>query len=318
MLSKEDIERRLTTRWAACNIVYKDVTGSTNNDARDLAADGAAHGTLVVADKQEAGRGSRGRRWETPAGTNIAMSLVIRPTAPADRISMLTLVMGLSVAEGVDLAIAETSANAVRAQAGTLEDAAKAQKSASNGSRLWAQIKWPNDVVIDKKKICGILTELHMNPDNSIRDVVIGVGINVNMTDFPDEIKGVAGSLLTQTGSRVDRSLVVARVMERFEENYGKFQMSYDLSQLKEQYEKKLINKGEMVKILDKSTAKGAITSWDTGDGTVGMALGITDLGELMVDVAAGEPGQEQDPQHQDIRVVRAGEVSVRGLYSYV
>ena len=314
MLSKEEIERRLTTRWAACNIVYKDVTGSTNNDARDLAAEGAPHGTLVVADKQETGRGSRGRSWETPAGTNIAMSLVIRPTAPADRISMLTLVMGLSVAEGVDLAIAETSANAVRAQVGTLEDVAKAQESASNGSRLWAQIKWPNDVVIDKKKICGILTELHMNPDNSIRDVVIGVGINVNMTDFPDEIKGVAGSLLTQTGAKVNRSLVVARVMERFEENYYKFQQNYDLSLLKEQYEVRLINKGEKVKILDAGKTGGTPAAWDVRSGTVGCALGITALGELLVDVTDEAQGSE----NRDIRTVGAGEVSVRGLYSYV
>ncbi len=303
MLSKEEIERRLTTRWAACNIVYKDVTGSTNNDARDLAAEGAPHGTLVVADKQEAGRGSRGRSWETPAGSNIAMSLVIRPTAPADRISMLTLVMGLSVAEGVDLAIAETCA-----------DAAVTQESASNGSRLWAQIKWPNDVVIDKKKICGILTELHMNPDNSIRDVVIGVGINVNMTDFLDEIKGVAGSLLTQTGVRVDRSLVVARVMERFEENYYKFQHGYDLSLLKEQYEMRLINKNEKVKILDFGKTKGTPAAWDVRSGTVGTAIGITDLGELLVDVT----DEAEDSDHRDIRTVGAGEVSVRGLYSYV
>ena len=314
MLSKEDIERRLTTRWAACNIVYKDVTGSTNNDARDLAADGASHGTLVVADKQETGRGSRGRSWETPAGTNIAMSLVIRPTAPADRISMLTLVMGLSVAEGVDLAIAETCANAVRTQAGTLEDADQGQEYASNGSRLYSQIKWPNDVVIDKKKICGILTELHMNPDNSIRDVVIGVGINVNMTDFPDEIKGVAGSLLTQTGIRVDRSLVVARVMERFEENYYKFQRGYDLSLLKEQYEVRLINKDEKVKILDAGKTGGAPAAWDARSGTVGTALGITDMGELLVDVT--EEAAESD--HRNIITVGAGEVSVRGLYSYV
>lgn len=303
MLNKEEIERRLTTRWAACNIVYKDVTDSTNNDARDMAAEGAAHGTLVVADKQEAGRGSRGRSWETPAGTNIAMSLVIRPTAPADRISMLTLVMGLSVAEGVDLAIAETSA-----------DAAVAQESASNGSGLYSQIKWPNDVVIDKKKICGILTELHMNPDNSIRDVVIGVGINVNMTDFPDEIKGVAGSLLTQTGKRVNRSLVVARVMERFEENYEKFQMNYDLSSLKEQYESRLINKGEKVKILDSGKTGGTPAAWDARSGTVGTAIGITDLGELLVDVT----GEQAGSHHRDIRTVGAGEVSVRGLYSYV
>ena len=303
MLSKEEIERRLTTRWAACNIVYKDVTGSTNNDARDLAAGGAEHGTLVVADKQEAGRGSRGRSWETPAGSNIAMSLVIRPTAPADRISMLTLVMGLSVAEGVDLAIAESSADA----AGALSDT-------SSGSRLYSQIKWPNDVVIDKKKICGILTELHMNPDNSIRDVVIGVGINVNMTDFPDEIKGVAGSLLTQTGIRVDRSLVVARVMERFEENYYKFQQNYDLSLLKDQYESRLINKDEKVKILDAGKTGGTPAAWGARSGTVGTALGITDMGELLVDVT--EEAAESD--HRNIITVGAGEVSVRGLYSYV
>ncbi|MBP3784324.1 MAG: biotin--[acetyl-CoA-carboxylase] ligase [Butyrivibrio sp.] len=302
MLSKEEIERRLTTRWAACNIVYKDITDSTNNDARDMAAEGAPHGTLVVADKQEAGRGSRGRSWETPAGTNIAMSLVIRPTAPADRISMLTLVMGLSVAEGVDLAIAESSADGSKTLEGT------------STSRLYSQIKWPNDVVIDKKKICGILTELHMNPDNSIRDVVIGVGINVNMTDFPDEIKGVAGSLLTQTGKRVNRSLVVARVMERFEENYEKFQMSYDLSFLKEQYESRLINKGEKVKILDSGKTGGTPAAWDARSGTMGCALGITDLGELLVDVT----GEQAGSHHRDIRTVGAGEVSVRGLYSYV
>lgn len=282
MLSKEAIERRLDTTWAACNIIYKDVTDSTNNDARDLAAEGAIHGTLVVADKQEAGRGSRGRSWETPAGTNIAMSLVIRPTAPSERISMLTLVMGLSVAEGIDLAMGEASG-------------AKDSDKATAGTPVCSLIKWPNDVVIDRKKICGILTELHMNPDNSIRDVVIGVGINVNMTEFPEEIRDIAGSLLSQTGKEVDRSLVVARVMERFEENYSKFQRNFDLSLLKEQYEKRLINKGEPVRVLDPR------------DGFEGTALGITDMGELLID--AGQ---------RDIRTIRAGEVSVRGLYSYV
>ena len=153
-----------------------------------------------------------------------------------------------------------------------------------------------------------------MNPDNSIRDVVIGVGINVNMTDFPDEIKGVAGSLLTQTGIRVDRSLVVARVMERFEENYYKFQQNYDLSLLKDQYESRLINKDEKVKILDAGKTGGAPAAWDARSGTVGTALGITDMGELLVDVT--EEAAESD--HRNIITVGAGEVSVRGLYSYV
>jgi BirA family biotin operon repressor/biotin-[acetyl-CoA-carboxylase] ligase len=134
-----------------------------------------------------------------------------------------------------------------------------------------------------------------MNSDNTISDVVIGVGINVNMTQFPDEIREIAGSLLSQTGKRVDRSLVVARVMERFEENYEKFQKSYDLSELKDQYERRLINKNEMVRVLDPK------------DGFEGRALGITEKGELLVEAAPG-----------DIRVIGAGEVSVRGLYSYV
>ncbi len=277
MLDKDSIKKYLDTSWAGCEIIYKDVTGSTNNDARDLAAEGAVHGTLVVADRQDNGRGSRGRSWETPPGSNIAMSLIIRPTAPAERISMLTLVMGLSVAEGVELALAEVSDSSFPKKEGQEK----------------VMIKWPNDVVIGGRKICGILTELHMNPDSTIRDVVIGVGINVNMTDFPEEIREIAGSLLTQTGRRVDRSLVVARCMERFEDNYGRYQKNYDLSLLKEQYEKRLINKGERVRILDPK------------EGYEGTALGITDMGELRVD-AGGE-----------IRVVGAGEVSVRGLYSY-
>ncbi len=277
MLGKESIQKYLDTTWAGSEIIYKDVTESTNTDACELAAQGAGHGTLVVADRQDRGRGSRGRTWETPAGSNIAMSLIIRPTAPADRISQLTLVMGLSVAEGVELALSET------------EDSSFAGKV----SETKAMIKWPNDVVIGGRKICGILTELHMNPDNTIRDVVIGVGINVNMAEFPEQIRDIAGSLLTQTGKRVDRSLVVARCIERFEENYGRFQEGYDMSLLKDEYEKRLINKGEKVRVLDPK------------EGYEGTALGITNMGELMID--AGE-----------IRIVGAGEVSVRGLYSYV
>ncbi len=315
MLSKEDIERQLDTKWAACNIVYKDVTDSTNNDARDLAADGAPHGTLVVADKQEAGRGSRGRSWETPAGTNIAMSVVLRPDAPGDRISMLTLIMGLSVAEGIDLALEESGTANTERGAANIESGTANTEIAQQGKELTAsddadhrcKIKWPNDVVIDKRKICGILTELHMNPDNTIRDVVIGVGINVNMTDFPEDIKDIAGSLLSQTGKAVDRSLVVARVMERFEENYEKFQEGYDLSGLKEQYESRLINKGERVKILDPR------------EGFEGTALGITELGELLVDAGDADSGSlPAAGGNRDVRKIRAGEVSVRGLYSYV
>lgn len=266
------------------------MTGSTNSDAAELAKEGAAHGTVVIADRQEKGRGSRGRSWETPGGENIAMSLVIRPTVSPESISMLTLVMGLSVAEGVDEALFET-----------LKDEGENSFSGDKGVRagevpeMFCRIKWPNDIVIDRRKICGILTELHMNPDNTISDVITGVGINVNMVDFPDEIKDMAGSLLTQTGIRTDRSLVVAKCLERFEANFEKFEKTHDLSLLKERYESRLININETVRVLD---PKGEFE---------GRAHGITDRGALLVETSDGI-------EH----VINAGEVSVRGLYGYV
>ena len=110
-----------------------------------------------------------------------------------------------------------------------------------------------------------------------------------------EEIKGIAGSLLTQTGAMVNRSLVVARCLERFEENYEKYDRTFDLSLLKEQYESRLINLNEKVRVLD---PQGEFE---------GTALGITQRGELKVMTDGG-----------DIREVNAGEVSVRGLYGYV
>ncbi len=289
MLSKEHIQEQLHTNWAASYIFYKEITDSTNNDARRLAEEGAPHGMLVVADKQEAGRGSRGRSWETPAGANIAMSLIVRPQIPIERVSQLTLVMGLSVAEGVDQAIHESGAD----------------------SSFACKIKWPNDVVLEDRKCCGILTELHMSPEGGISDVVIGVGINVNMVKFSPEIEGVAGSLLTQTGVRTDRSLVVARVMERFEENYRRFTENASMELLRQQYEERLVNKGQRVMLLKGEAAVGdkdAVEERFRSDaGQQGVALGITDMGELVVQMDDGQ-----------IKNVAAGDVSVRGIYGYV
>ncbi len=289
MLSKEHISEQLDTQWAARNIIYLEETGSTNDDAKKLGEEDAPHGTLVVSDLQKSGRGSRGRSWETPSGTNIAMSLLIRPIAPPERISMLTLVMGLSVAEGIEDAIIAKRDRHISKS--TLMDFSREILSES---KLFPQIKWPNDVVIAGKKICGILTELHMNPDNTINNVVIGVGINVNMTDFPEGIKDIAGSVLSTTGMKLDRSAVVACCMKRFEENYESYNKNFDLSLLKENYESRLINKSKLVKVLDPKGEYEAI------------AHGITRMGALLV---SDEEGDEYE--------INAGEVSVRGLYSY-
>ena len=290
MLSKEHISELLKTEWAARNLIYKKETGSTNDDAKVLGEEGAEHGTLVVADMQKTGRGSRGRNWETPSETNIAMSLLLRPIAPPDKISMLTLVMGLSIAEGIEDAIIEKRDRTLSKS--TLMDFSREILSES---KLYPQIKWPNDIVIAQKKICGILTELHMNPDNTINNVVIGVGINVNMTDFPEDIKDIAGSIFSTTGIKVDRGEVVACCMKRFEENYEKYNRSFDLSLLMDNYENRLINKHKLVRVLDPKGEYEAI------------AHGITHTGALIV---SNEEGEEFE--------INAGEVTVRGLYSYV
>lgn len=288
-MDKGSIAEKLHTTWAGHNLIYKEETGSTNDDARELGEQGAPHGTLVIADRQISGRGSRGRNWETPQADNIAMSLLIRPSAPPDRISMLTLITGLSVAEGIEEALIEA------------RDVALSKSTEVNipGQIIaeykdFPQIKWPNDIVIAGKKICGILTELHMNSDNTIRDVVVGVGINVNMMDFPDEIKEIAGSILSTTGVELSRESVIACVMRRFEENYSKYSVDYDLSLLRDQYEARLINRHKLVKVLDPKGEYEAI------------AHGITEFGALIV---SNEEGEEFE--------INAGEVSVRGLYGY-
>ena len=260
------ILKMLHTDWAGKNPVFRAVTGSTNTDAAELAAAGAVHGTLVIADRQQAGRGRRGRVWESPAGENVFMSIVLRPRIPAEKAPMLTLVMALALAEGI---------------------------SAISG--VQAGIKWPNDIVMHRHKICGILTEMHMNSDGSIRDVVIGVGINVNMQEFPASIRDMAGSLYTETGEKYDRNELIASVMEHFEKNYDIFAEAESLAPLKAAYEKRLLNLGQEVRVLDSA-----------GEYT-GRALGITLTGELTVESENG-----------NITEVNAGEVSVRGLYGYV
>ena len=260
------ILKMLHTDWAGKNPVFRAVTGSTNTDAAELAAAGAVHGTLVIADRQQAGRGRRGRVWESPAGENVFMSIVLRPRIPAEKAPMLTLVMAIALAEGI---------------------------SAISG--VQAGIKWPNDIVMHRHKICGILTEMHMNSDGSIRDVVIGVGINVNMQEFPASIRDMAGSLYTETGEKYDRNELIASVMEHFEKNYDIFAEAESLAPLKAAYEKRLLNLGQEVRVLDPA-----------GEYT-GRALGITLTGELTVESENG-----------NITEVNAGEVSVRGLYGYV
>lgn len=246
-------------------IIYYKQLDSTNTEAARLATEGAAHGIVVVADAQTSGKGRRGRQWESPAGENIYMSILLRPDCVPDRAPMLTLVMAYSVAK-------------VLRELGFTD----------------VQIKWPNDLVLSNKKICGILTEMQLK-ETEIDYVVVGVGINVNTSEFPTDLKETATSLYLEGRRILDREMIVESVVEHFDKEYQQFLEFRDLSFLKEEYNDMLINVGREVRVLE------------PGNEYTAYAQGINSEGELMVRTSNGEE-----------KAIYAGEVSVRGVYGYV
>ncbi len=257
------IADQIHTKWAGKTVHFARETDSTNLWIKRLAKEGAPEGTLALAEFQSAGRGRLGRSWEVPEGTSVMMSILLRPKFEPQYAPTLTLVMGMAVAKAVKNLGFDVS------------------------------IKWPNDVVVSHKKICGILTEMGVR-DGKIDYAVIGVGINVNIREFPEEMADKATSLYLESGKEFDRSQIPGLVMEAFEEYYEKFAATCDLSGLKEEYESILANYNQPVRVLAKEPYEG-------------VARGITDGGELLVEKTDGT-----------IVAVSAGEVSVRGLYSYV
>ena len=257
------IADQIHTKWAGKTVHFARETDSTNLWIKRLAKEGASEGTLALAEFQSAGRGRLGRSWEVPEGTSVMMSILLRPKFEPQYAPTLTLGMGMAVAKAVKSLGFDVS------------------------------IKWPNDVVVSHKKICGILTEMGVR-DGKIDYAVIGVGINVNIKEFPEEMVDKATSLYLESGKEFDRSQIPGLVMEAFEKYYEKFAATCDLSGLKEEYESILANYNQPVRVLAKEPYEG-------------VARGITDGGELLVEKTDGT-----------IVAVSAGEVSVRGLYSYV
>ena len=257
------IADQIHTKWAGKTVHFAREIDSTNLWIKRLAKEGAPEGTLALAEFQSAGRGRLGRSWEVPEGTSVMMSILLRPKFEPQYAPTLTLVMGMAVAKAVKSLGFDVS------------------------------IKWPNDVVVSHKKICGILTEMGVR-DGKIDYAVIGVGINVNIKEFPEEMVDKATSLYLESGKEFDRSQIPGLVMEAFEKYYEKFAATCDLSGLKEEYESILANYNQPVRVLAKEPYEG-------------VARGITDGGELLVEKTDGT-----------ILAVSAGEVSVRGLYSYV
>ncbi len=265
VITKEELKSRLRTVWLGQEVVYLESVDSTNTQAKRLAEEGAPSGTLVIAEEQTFGKGRRGRSWTSSKGENIMMTLMLRPQIRPEHASRLTLLMALATAKGI-----------------------------RKVTGLPAGIKWPNDVVVCGKKVCGILTELSMEMED-IHYVVIGAGINVNQEHFPKELQETAGSLCLELGRKISRAELAAAIIEELERIYELFLQTEDLSELCEDYNTLCVNRGHEIRVLD------------PGREYTGTTEGINASGELVVQKSDGT-----------WTTVYAGEVSVRGLYGYV
>ena len=272
------------------NIIKIEQTGSTNEDLSRMASEGCETGTVLVADMQTQGKGRRGRTWYSPKGTSLSFSLLLRPSIAPEKASMITLLMAMAVYDALHEDLPDV------------------------------KIKWPNDLVISGKKVCGILTQMRMNvsaaseakmgdsnaqpgEDDSdalagvygIQDIIVGCGINVNQDFIPEELKELATSIFLETGKIHDRDAVLSSVLSAFDLYYESFLQTGDLSFMKVEYNNRLINKDAQVKVLD---PKGEYE---------GRAFGIDKTGNLLV-----------EDENKQLHTVYAGEVSVRGVYGYV
>lgn len=214
-------------------IAYFTELDSTNRKAKEMAAQGAPEGTLVVAEAQTRGRGRIGRNWYSPSQTGIYTSLILRPKLPPNEAPKITLVTGVAVAETL-LTV----------------------------TPLKPDIRWPNDILVRGRKICGILTETSTEMD-AIDFVVVGVGVNVNSREFPDDLREIATSMYVETGSTFDRVMLLQEFLLQFERLYTTFLHSGFESIGKRWGELSiLLGKGVTVHMIDR-TCKGRVMKLD-------------------------------------------------------
>ena len=218
-LNTAELESIRKTKWAGREIFYFDTIDSTNTKAKQLAEEGHPTGTLVVAEKQEAGRGRRGRGFESPAGVGIFMTLVLKPDFAPDRASMLTLIAALAVSKAI---------------------------SEKTGQE--AEIKWPNDIYWKEKKICGILIENDLMGRN-ISQSIAGIGININQETFHSFAPNPV-SLRQITGKEFDLFEILKNIVLRIQSYYSLLKKG-NTESIVCQYEMSLFRKEGMHRFKD-------------------------------------------------------------------
>ncbi len=242
-----EIKKHLKTNFISKNIFYEEKVGSTNLMARELAVKGAKNGSVVIADTQDKGKGRNGKIWTSPKACNIYMSIILKPKFSPE------------VAHGM-----------------TILAAAAAAESVEEISSITPQIKWPNDILINSKKIAGILTE--MSTQNKIIEyIIVGIGINVNLKeeDIPEDIKNIATSLyiekmkikginINKENILINRNNLIISFLNKFERYYETF-LSTGLSLVLQSYQKYFGMIGKDVAInTENNKIKGQVVGIDS------------------------------------------------------
>jgi BirA family biotin operon repressor/biotin-[acetyl-CoA-carboxylase] ligase len=240
-----EIRRRLGTRVFGREIVYYGEVASTNDIAKDLAYKGAPEGTLVVSETQTMGRGRMGRSWFSPKG-GLWFSLILRPHLSPGMVPLLALMLGVGVAKALGRV------------------------------GLGCSLKWPNDVLVDGKKVCGILTELDAEMD-VVNHVIAGVGINVNndVEDFPPEFRHLATTVKRELGGGVSRVELLGHVLHELEEAYFNL-VEMGGSVILSEWRRLSSTLGRRVKVV----THGRVLE--------GLALDVADNGALMLKLESG------------------------------
>ncbi|MDP4146658.1 MAG: biotin--[acetyl-CoA-carboxylase] ligase [Bacillota bacterium] len=266
LLTSEELSSLLNTNYIGKNIIHFDSIDSTNNKAKELANHGEGEGTVVFAEEQTLGRGRLGRSWVSPKYKGAWMSIILRPQIDPYNISLITQVGAAAVG--------------------------KAMKDLD----IDVCVKWPNDLILNRKKVCGILTEMS-GELNQMNHVIIGIGINVNqdLEDFPSDVYNVATSVKIEKGHEISRKILVAKILNYFEEFYSDFITNLDAKNCLRFCKENSILIGKEINITRKDET------------FIAKAIDLNDRGELVVRYHDGR-----------IENLISGEVSLHGFYGLI
>ena len=253
------------------SVIVEDSVTSTNDVLKNLASSGAPEGTVLIADRQTKGKGRRGRSFESPSGTGIYFSYLLRPAASPASVAHVTACTAVCVHNAI-----------------------------LNACGIETSIKWVNDLVLDSRKICGILTEMNLESESySIDSIIVGIGINVNGSSdiFPPEVRSVAGSIESVTGTHCDRARIASALITEMDRLASC--LTSDTSSYLETYSSSCITLGKEVSV---------VSVHDSGETPRhGTAIAVNPDYTLKVRFTDGT-----------VTDIQSGEVSVRGLYGYI